>query len=105
MKFDKNKKILLGIVLVLLVGGYFFVNREQFEATEPVRSEKEVLADKISAFMTKDTKYTEYLDFLVTNKNTSYKLLDQETFYEMKTRKKNTGLLLPETIQEYMTDM
>ena len=103
MKLNKSTKtIILTIILVIFViGVVMYRNKiDQFE-----QSEKEILADKISAFMKPETTYKEYIDFLIINNNKSYKLLEQEVFYEFKTFKKTRGLLLPEDILKHITDM
>lgn len=91
------------ICIILLVVGYFLFFEKKENMTEE-KSLKQELSLKIQNFLTSETKYVDYITFLKENKNTSYVLINQETFYEMKYLLKK-GKLDSTEIIKYMTDM
>ena len=58
----------------------------------------------IKDFLKSETEYKDYLDFLVANNNQSYKILEQETFYELKMLLKMNALT-ENKIGEYLSDI
>jgi hypothetical protein len=92
--------ILIALFLFVLYNVY---TRKKESFNTASEQGKHVMSNKIKAFLQKDTKYTEYLDFLVENKNTSYKLLKQETFYKLKDLLKQ-GELTDTALVSFMDD-
>jgi len=94
--------ILAAIAIIIVL---FFLKKESKESIADVDIDpKSKLAKLIKDFLKTDTEYKEYLDFLVQNSNMSYKILEQETFYELKMLLK-MNRLTEDAISDYMTDM
>ena len=110
MRIQKFIPILLPdtiIIIVLIIFSY--INRkEKFETTAPVTDakteRKSEIANKIFGFISKDTKYKDYLEFLVSIKNISINLLDEEVFFDFKFTAKNNQLTT-DYIMSKMTDV
>ena len=66
-------------------------------------SEQARIGKDILAFLKSDTTYSQFLDFIGKRNNKSYKLLKQESFYEMKFLKKSNKLTKT-TIMQFMDD-
>jgi len=67
-------------------------------------SEQEAIGRDILAFLKPDTTYSQFLDFIGKKNNKSYKLLKQESFYEMKFLKKSNELTKT-NIMQFMDDL
>jgi hypothetical protein len=83
-------------IIAILIAVYLLRETEHFDQSSPQYS----LATSIASFITPSTSYKEYLDFLVNHKNTSYKLLSQDTFFTLKVMSK-TKPLAPSEVMGY----
>lgn len=79
------------IIVVCLIVVYFFINTKE-KLTNNTTDTHTLHAEKLLNFITPDTTFTSYLDFITNNNITSLKLINQEIFYELKI-KKQLGLL------------
>ena len=96
------KESIIWIIILLIVGYILFFNKR--ENLTPIDSSKQEMSLKIQDFLKVDTNYIDYINFLRENKNTSYALIDEEIFYEMKYLLKQNKLNATE-ILKYMTDV
>lgn len=102
VKLDKS--FILTIFVFFLIYYLFFSQSENFDNNE-TNPQKNNLANNIINFMKNDTTYKEYLDFLKSDPNLlSYKILEQETFFEILFRKRNNNLTLS-SVLNLITDM
>jgi len=90
-------------IIVAIVLYFVFVNRTAKE-TFVADDAQSQLGRKIADFVKADTTYSEYLDFLVKHTNKSYKLLQQDTFYELKFLQRGNKLTLG-TVMQFMNDV
>ena len=91
--------MIIGIVILFKL----FCSPQLEHLKTPLEQRIEALAESIKNYITEDTKYPDYLDFLTNHGNTSYKILEQETFYTLKSLKK-MGKLTTEDIVPYLSD-
>lgn len=87
-------------IAIIAVLFYFYLTRVAPEGLENVNDYKRDLAAKILNFMDTESKYGEYLQFLVDNKNRSYKLLDNEVFTQFRLLKKKNILTIGDILME-----
>jgi hypothetical protein len=105
-----NKIVLwvLAIIGIVIAYNVLFVKKEYIEnvsSTSTEKSEKaKSLAKAIMEYLKPETEYTDYLDFLVKNNNSSYKVLEQESFFEMKMLLKMKNLTSDVILREYLSD-
>jgi len=98
-----NNFILAFVIIILFL---YFYNSTLYTSEKMSNSSNyiESLSKDISSFITKDTTYSEYLDFLKSKSNKSYNIISQETFFELKfMAKKNT--LTPQVVAKYINDV
>jgi hypothetical protein len=62
------------------------------------------LSKDLISFLQPTTTFSEYIDFLVKSNNKSYKLLKQDTFYELKFLKRENNLT-QKSIKPFMDDL
>jgi hypothetical protein len=93
--------ILYVIIAVVMMYFLFFRDANNEAFTEDITQTK--LAKAIVGFLKTDTTYSEFLDFLVKSNNKSYKLLKQETFYELKFLQKSNNLT-QKAVMQYLDD-
>ena len=97
--------MIVKIIIIIIIGFILYnILKNQTEKLENENPKKRELAEKILKEISNDISYVDYLNILTNNKNTSYKLLEQETFFEIKYLFKNNKLTL-EKIIEYMPDI
>jgi len=94
----KDSLCTIGIIVALIVISYFITklmnSRERFTSEEEeaeteavydkIVEQKFTISKKVSDYINEDTDYIDYLKFLQKNGNVSYKLIDQDVFYEMR---------------------
>jgi hypothetical protein len=97
-----NLKLVLMIIAILVLFKLFFTGKKEFYSS-PLEQKIQALAESINNYITEFTTYPEYLDFLTNHDNTSYKILEQETFYTLKSLKKLDKLTV-EDIKPYLSD-
>ena len=98
-------------IVVLLVISYFlvkflipkekFLGEEEKNIYDEINGQKFIISKKIVAYINKDTKYSDYLNFLKKNGIVSYKLAYEDVFNEMKVLAK-FGKLTPGIIFSYI---
>lgn len=104
MNFTQNQIILLFLAIILLYLLYTSFSKQKENLTE-TEENKDKLAGDILKYLKQDTEYKDYIDFIAKIPyNLSYKLLEQEVFYEMKFLLKNKKLN-KNTIKNLITDM
>jgi uncharacterized membrane protein required for colicin V production len=103
-----NNNILLWIlatIAIIIAFNVFFGKREGLAPiADSTSSKAQDFAILIKNYLKADTEYKDYLDFLVAHNNQSYKILSQETFYELKMLLKMDALTV-EKIASYLTDI
>lgn len=87
--------IIVGLVFIAL-----FLRKRSLESFTADASQAKFAKDVV-AFIKADTTYSDFLDFLVEQKNKSYKLLRQATFYELRFLKRANNLT-PNSVLQYM---
>jgi len=97
---DTTFYIIIAIVLGLLVYIKFFKNKKESFVDDPKKMEiSQIVAD----FIKPETEYINYLEFLKNIKNTSYKLIEQDVFYELRIMAK-IGKLNKDIVYSYIKD-
>lgn len=92
-------------ILVIVLGFLLYkAFKNQMEGLQNENPLKTALAKQILNAFANDVSYSAYLDVLKQNKNSSYKLIEQDTYYELKLYFKNKNLSLAK-IYEFMSDM
>jgi hypothetical protein len=108
----KDSLCTIMIIVALLVISYTVTklinSRERFTSGEEAvynqtLEQKLVISKKVSEYIHKDTDYIDYLKFLNRNDNIFRKLVDQDTFYEMRLLSKS-GKLTLDVVFSYIKD-
>jgi hypothetical protein len=94
--------MILYIIAAIVIYIVFFSKSDEKE-TFVADATQTQLAKNVVKFVKSDTTFPKFLDFLVKNNNTSYKLLKQETFYELKFLQKGNKLT-QNAVMQYMDD-
>ncbi len=92
--------MIIGLFIIII---YIFYQRNKQENLT-VDDRKRFVGETIRSYLKPDTDYKDYLEFLTQIKSDSYKLLDQQIFYEMKFLLKNNDLTV-DKIMNYMSDV
>lgn len=87
MNFNWGMIVLVVVVIAILI--LYSKSKESFTVDE---QEKMDISQKVSKYIKPDTNYVDYLKFLVENKNKSYILVKNDTFYELRILSKNNNL-------------
>jgi hypothetical protein len=97
---DNMNYMIIGLFIIII---YIFYQRNKQENLT-VDDRKRFVGETIRSYLKPDTDYKDYLEFLTQIKSDSYKLLDQQIFYEMKFLLKNNDLTV-DKIMNYMSDV
>ena len=90
--------LILFIILFIFIF-MFFSKKESFTPT----NDKERFAVSLFNFITDNTTFSEYVDFLIKQKNKSINITKTDVFYEFKYLKKSNNLSI-EKLLSYMKD-
>lgn len=94
------------IIVVLVIGVIVMLYIKRQNTKEAMENEptKYKLAVGILNVFSPQTSFIEYLEILKANGNTSYQLISQDTYYELKFLMKDNKLTV-EKLMSFMTDM
>jgi hypothetical protein len=98
---ENTNYMLIGFFVIIL---YIFYQQNTQENLTVDDVKKKYISESIKEYLKADTDYKDFLVFLTKIDNRSYKLIQQETFYEMKFLLKN-NLLTVDNIMKYMSDV
>lgn len=97
-----NTVVIVGLIALVMLIIYLNLNSRR---TEKFDNNKQELIESVANFIKPTTSYGEYLDFVATLKNnTSYLVLEQEVFYDLK-RLSKQGKLNPNEVAALLTDI
>ncbi len=98
--------MIVKILIIIIVGFILYnISKNKTEKLENVDPKMELAKEIVKKFTeTEDLQYVDYLNTLQANNNTSYQLIKQDTFFEIKFLFKNKQLSLGKII-EYMSDV
>lgn len=96
--------IIIAFIIIILFLYFYNSSPSALEKMTNSSNYAESLSKDISSFITTNTTYTEYLDFLKSKSNKSYNIINQETFFELKFMAKNNSLT-PQIVAKYINDV
>jgi len=103
MKFNNNLLAIILLLCIIIVIGYI-LNKKSNNPVQHFENEKKnpsQLAIDIFNFITPNTEFSQFIDFIKKKENISYNIIKPQTFYELITFKK-LNILTPEKIESYL---